>query len=317
MDKLSIIIPVYQNELNLPHTYQALREVLESHKDLFDYELIFIDDGSRDRSFEELMKIYTQEKDRVTLIKFTRNFGQVSAWLAGLSKASGNCIAVISADLQDPPSLLLDMFTEWKNNHKIVLAVREAREDGLFVKVTSRLFYGFMRRYSIGNMPKEGYDYFLIDKKVKDILLKMDERNSFFQGQILWTGYLPKLIYYKRRKRELGKSQWTMFKKIKYFIDGFAGYSFFPIRLISFTGIGVFFLGIILTAVLILQRIFYGTHLMGWTSIMIVLLLLSGFQMLMLGVIGEYLWRNFDETRKRPVYIIERIIGKEPSDSSY
>ena len=313
MEKLSIIIPVYQNELNLPHTYPAIKEELDRNNNIDNYELVFVDDGSTDNSFKELQKIYESDKKHITIIKFSRNFGQVAAWQAGLSNSSGDCMAVISADLQDPPSLISDMFMEWKNKNKIVIAARKHREDSYGSKITSKIFYGLMRRFSPLSVPIGGYDCFLIDKSIRDILLKMKERNAFLQGQILWTGYKPKIIYYNRRKRESGKTQWSIFKKVKYFIDGIFGYSFFPIRLITSAGMVLFLIGTFYSIGLIFQRIYFGTRMVGWTSIMILIVILSGFQMMMMGIIGEYLWRNFDETRKRPLYLIEQI---KKSDNS-
>jgi dolichol-phosphate mannosyltransferase len=152
-----------------------------------------------------------------------------------------------------------------------------------------------------------GYDFFLIDRSIVDLLLRMDERNRFLQGQILWLGHHPKLIMYERRKRELGKSQWSLSRKIKYFIDGFVAYSFFPIRMVSVIGIAMFFVGLILSAIIAVQTIVFGTQAVGWSSLMVALLTLNGLQMMMIGVMGEYLWRNFDETRKRPLYLIEHV----------
>ena len=306
MKRVSIVIPVYQNELNIAPTYEALTAKL-AQAGGFDYEIVFVNDGSTDNSWAELLKVYDADPERVTLINLLRNFGQVPAMLAGFANATGDCIVAMSADLQDPPAIVLEMLGEWQRGHKLVVATREARHDGLAAKLSSKLFYRMMRKFALPNMPLGGYDFFLIDRSIVDLLLRMDERNRFLQGQILWLGHHPKLIMYERRKRELGKSQWSLSRKIKYFIDGFVAYSFFPIRLVSVIGIAMFFVGLILSAIIAVQTIVFGTQAVGWSSLMVALLTLNGLQMMMIGVMGEYLWRNFDETRKRPLYLIEHV----------
>ena len=305
-NRVSIVIPVYQNELNIAPTYQALKSELEKLS-FFEFEIVFVNDGSTDNSWHELLQVYNADPEHITLINLLRNFGQVPAMLAGFANATGDCVIAMSADLQDPPVLILEMIEEWKRGHKLVVATRESRRDGYLNRLTSQMFYRLMRKFAIPNMPVAGYDFFLIDRSIVELLLQMDERNPFLQGQILWMGHPPKLIHYERRKRELGKSQWSLSRKIKYFIDGFVAYSFFPIRLVSVIGIFVFFFGLILSAIIVVQTILFGTKSVGWSSLMVALLTLNGLQMMMIGVMGEYLWRNFDETRKRPLYLIETI----------
>jgi polyisoprenyl-phosphate glycosyltransferase len=305
-NKISIVIPVFQNELNIAPTYEALKSEMEKI-DFFEFEIVFVNDGSTDNSWHELLQVYNADPERITLINLLRNFGQVPALLAGFANATGDCVIAMSADLQDPPAVILEMIEEWNRGHKLVVATRESRRDGYLNRVTSQVFYRLMRKFAIPNMPVGGYDFFLIDRSIVELLLQMDERNPFLQGQILWMGHPPKLIHYERRKRELGKSQWSLSRKIKYFIDGFVAYSFFPIRLVSVVGIAVFFFGLILSAIIAVQTILWGTKSVGWSSLMVALLTLNGLQMMMIGVMGEYLWRNFDETRKRPLYLIENI----------
>jgi dolichol-phosphate mannosyltransferase len=305
-NRVSIVIPVYQNELNIAPTYQALKSELEKLS-FFEFEIVFVNDGSTDNSWHELLQVYNADPEHITLINLLRNFGQVPALLAGFANATGDCVIAMSADLQDPPAVILEMIEEWKHGHKLVVATRESRRDGILNRLTSQVFYRLMRKFAIPNMPVGGYDFFLIDRSVVELLLQMDERNPFLQGQLLWMGHPPKLIHYERRKRELGKSQWSLSRKIKYFIDGFVAYSFFPIRLVSVIGILVFFFGVILSAIIVVQTILFGTKSVGWSSLMVALLMLNGLQMMMIGVMGEYLWRNFDETRKRPLYLIENI----------
>jgi glycosyltransferase involved in cell wall biosynthesis len=311
---VSIVIPVFQNELNIPHTYQALRAVLDESIALINYEILFVNDGSTDNSLEELLNVYESDSKHVSIINLQRNFGQVSALMAGISSCSGDCVIAMSADLQDPPAIISEMVQQWSLGHKLVLAVRESRDDSYFNKLTSKAFYKLMRRFAIPNMPVGGFDFFLMDRSVIEILLRMEERNLFLQGQILWPGHHPKIIYYERKRRELGRSQWSVSRKITYFIDGFVAYSFVPIRLISVTGMIAFLVGSITSIFIVVDRLLNGTKMVGWSSLMVTILIMNGLQMMMSGVMGEYIWRHFDETRKRPLYVVESI--KERRDQA-
>jgi dolichol-phosphate mannosyltransferase len=306
---LSLIVPVYYNEENIPVTWAAVSETLAALPKGMEWEIVFVDDGSGDASYEKLVELQEREPDRVRVVKFTRNFGQVAAILAGLQRAAGDCCVVMSADLQDPPELINAMVERWNDGEKkIVIAHRENRQDGVFARLTSRTFYRLMRRYAIPTMPVGGFDFFLIDRHVVDIINETNEKNSFLQGQVLWTGYTPELIPYTRRKREIGTSRWTLSKKLKYFIDGFVTYTETPIRMITIIGLSVSVLSFAYASLIFILRIFWGIPLQGWAPIMITLLGLGGIQLVMLGVIGEYVWRNNHETRKRPAFVIESLL---------
>lgn len=312
MKKISIVIPVFYNEENIPDLYVALLAEINQFKKDYHYEIIFVDDGSGDKSYQELLKVYERNPEHVKIIKLSRNFGQVAAIQAGFSHSSGDAVIVMSADLQDPPEMMHEFLREWDvNQYEIVLAVRTGRDDNFRSRFFSKIFYSFMKKFALKNLPKGGFDYFLISKKVLNILTQMNEKNSFLQGQILWTGLRSKLIPYKRMKRELGTSRWTTSKKIKYFIDGIMTYTYFPIRFISISGIFISLIGFAYAALIFILRLTRNIPIKGWAPLMIVILILYGFQMLMLGMIGEYLWRNYDESRKRPLFIIEKIVEKE------
>ena len=272
-----------------------------------EFEIIFIDDGSRDNSLNELHEIKKQYKN-IKIIQFTRNFGQVSAMMAGYKYSDGDIIINISADLQDPPELMIRMIDLYLNEKKdIVICKREEREENFYRRFASYIFYKIMQKLSFSNMPAGGFDYVLISRRVKECLLDMKEANQFWQGQILWTGFNTEFIPYKRQKRFSGKSRWTFSKKIKYLLDGVMAYSYFPLRLMALLGIVLFFSGI-LYAIIITVNYFWGNvPFKGWTPIMILILVLSGIQMLMLGIIGEYLWRTLDQVRGREKYIIEKV----------
>lgn len=307
INKLSIVIPVYYNELNIQDLYKALEKEVLNRKE-FRSELIFVDDGSKDSSFELLKELRKKDK-RVNIIKLAKNHGSHIAILAGMSFASGDCLTMITADLQDPPEIINRMFDKWVKGNKVVLAVRKGREDSLIQSFLSNSYYKLFKKLALSRMPEGGFDCFLIDKDVVDILVKMQEKNSSLMGQILWSGFEPALIYYTRRKRKAGKSRWTFSKKVKYFADSFVAFSYFPIKLVSSIGMLISILGFLYALFILANKITRGINVEGWTSMMIIFLIISGVQLLTVGIIGEYLWRNYDETRKRPIFVIEKKIG--------
>lgn len=308
---LSVVIPVYYNAGNIPVTWQALVDALARLPDDTQWEAIFVDDGSGDGSYDALLAVHAASPDRVRVVKLTRNFGQVPAILAGLHAAQGDACAVMSADLQDPPELLVEMVRRWRHEgYKIVLATRSTRQDGAFAGWTSRIFYRSMRRFAVPNMPEGGFDFFLLDRKVVDLMSRIEERNTFLQGQILWTGFPPSVIPYARRPREIGRSRWTPSRKLRYFIDGFVTYTEAPIRLITLIGMGVSVLSFAYAALIFVLRLLWGIPIEGWAPLMISVLGLSGVQLIMLGIIGEYLWRNLRETRRLPNFVVESIIER-------
>lgn len=303
---ISIVIPVYRNESTLSPTYDSIKAALQRFSKKFNYEFIFINDGSDDNSLAELLTIKKHDK-RVTIISFIRNFGQVSAIYAGFAHARGEALITISADMQDPPCLIDEMIKKWQEGYMVVACARVDREDTILSRVSSKIFYRLIK-VSMPAMPNGGFDFFLLDQKVYKEIESLNEKNSFVQGAILWLGYKPYFIPYKRMRRRIGRSQWTSGKKIKYLIDGLITTSYLPIRVMSFMGILTSFVGFLYAIVVILARILNQTPFKGYTPIMVVLLIVSGLIMTMLGIIGEYLWRIYDEIRKRPKYIIKDIL---------
>lgn len=300
---ISIIIPVYRNEGSINPTYINLKAVLEDVSDTYDYEIVFINDGSDDNSLNELFTIKKIDPN-VRIIDFVRNFGQVSAIHAGFEEATGDLLINISADMQDPPTLISDMIKKWEDGYKVVACSRVDREDDFISRVTSKMFYHLIK-VSVPKIPEGGFDYFLLDKTVYKKIFSLNQRNSFLQGDILWFGYETYFIEYKRLKRRVGISQWTIGKKIKYFIDGLINTSYLPIRFMSFIGLITSIMGLMYSITVFLIWLFKGTPFKGYAPIMMVLLITSGLIMVMLGVVGEYLWRTYDEVRKRPKFIIK------------
>ena len=304
MALISIIIPIFNEEDNLPILHQKLNKITENSK--HNFEFIFVDDCSSDSSFP-ILKELSSKDSRVKIIQFSRNFGSHAGCLAGLINSKGNACAFISADMQDPPELIQRLIEQWENGHEIVMGVREGEENP--VSFFSGLYYLLVRKFALKNMPEKGTDVFLIDRKVVDTITDMKEKNTSIFGLLLWSGFSQAFIPYKREHRQKGSSKWTFGKKMKLFIDTFISFSYFPIRLISFIGIVVAVTGFVYAAVVIANRLFFSKAIEGWASLMVVLLLVSGVQLLMLVILGEYLWRSFDESRKRPPFIIKNMMG--------
>ena len=310
MKTVSIVIPCYFNELNLLKTYKVLKEdVLDKRPDM-QFEVICVDDGSKDNTLGVLKDLQALDS-RIKIIKLSKNFGEFRAILAGLTHAGGECMAVMSADLQDPPYLITEMIQAWENGEKVVIAARTDRKENWLKKLLAHTYYWFLRKLVIEDYPKYGFDFFLIDKQVAQILVDMKEKNSTIYVQLIWTGFKPKVIDYIREDREDGKSMWTYWKRINLFIDTFIVFSYKPIRLISGLGILMSIFGFISAIYFIFEKVFLHNDVAGWTSLVVAVLVLAGVQLIMLGIIGEYIWRNLDETRKRPVFIVDEIIIKE------
>ncbi|AOZ93309.1 glycosyltransferase family 2 protein [Paenibacillus crassostreae] len=303
--KFSIVVPVYFNGLNIPITIPKLQGLQGLLPDC-ELEFVFVDDGSKDNSLQLLLE--AKELDpRIKVIKLSRNFGSMSAIQAGLEYVTGDCVGIISADLQDPPELFRDMISLWQTGKKVVLATRSQRDESLSQRMFSNSYYYLLERFALENYPKGGFDFVLIDKQVVHEILEMKEKNTNIMSLIYWTGHERELIPYVRQERKLGKSRWTLSKKIKLFVDSFVSFSYMPIRFMSFIGLITaiisFFYGIFVT----ICTLFGLIELQGWTTIIALITFLLGIIMTMLGIIGEYLWRILDESRKRPSYIVDEV----------
>ena len=304
----SVVIPVYFTEGSVGPSFQALLDEVIERTPERRAEVIFVDDGSGDNSLEELLALRRAHPSLVRVIKLTRNFGQVGALYAGFTYARGRCVVMVSADGQDPPHLIRDMLRgHFEEGFEIVACAREGRDESLYRVLTSRMFYWAMRRLTFPDMPKGGFDFVLMGRRALQVMLANPEAHPFLQGQILWTGFPTKFISYRRRQREVGVSRWGFGKKVTYLIDGVMSYSFVPIRLISLIGIIVACLGFLYAISIFIIKLVWGLPVQGWAPIMIVILVMGGMQMVMLGVIGEYIWRTLAQSRQRPAYVVDRV----------
>lgn len=302
--KISIVIPVYFNEDNLKPLYADLCKKLFIHTD-YEWELVMVDDGSQDKSYSVLEELAAQDK-RIHIYGLSRNFGSHAAILCGLSKCTGDCAVVKAADLQEPTELVLDMVDSWQKGNNVVLAVRKDRQEGKGQTMFANLYYWLVRKAALPQMPKGGFDVYLLDRKVVNVLMQLDEKNSALTGQILWSGFRTDKVYYTRLQREIGTSRWTLKKKVRLVSDTLFSFSTLPIMIVSAIGT-ISCSGAVLWAILVLIFKLIGIiHVSGWATLFIFNLFSFGVIMLTLGILGSYLWRTFDASRSRPPYIIER-----------
>jgi len=304
--KVSIVIPVYRNEKSLHKTYAEIKNLFNEKLATYTLELIFVNDGSDDDSLDILKKLHSNDK-RIKIISFTRNFGQVHAVTAGYQRATGDLISTISADLQDPIELIAEMVNKCEQGSDVVICHRIKRNDDFLSKLFSRVAYG-MLRVSAPKMPIGGFDYVMLKRRAMDTINMFGSKTRFYPSDILWCGYQVSMIPYERRKREEGKSQYSFWKKFKVFLDAILDTSYLPIRLISLAGALLSLLGFIYTFLVVLAWFNNKTPFSGYAPIIISVLVVGGLNILMLGVIGEYIWRIYEEVRKKPSYVINEII---------
>lgn len=313
MNKLSIVIPVYYNQDNLRPLYEDMKQKLFGKGD-FEYELVFVDDGSKDNSWAVLNELAEQDPN-VRIYRLSRNFGSHAAILCGLAHCTGDCAAVKAADLQEPTELILEMYESWKKGNNVVLAVRKDRQESMKQTMFANLYYWMTRKMALPNMPKGGFDVYLLDRKVIEVVERMDEKNSALTGQILWSGFKTDTVYYTRLAREIGTSRWTLKKKIKLVSDTLFSFSNLPITVVTIVGFFSFAISIVWALVVFFSKLLGNISVSGFTTMFIFQLLSFGIIMMTMGLLGGYLWRVFDASRNRPVYIVEEDIADKRNRS--
>lgn len=304
--RCSLVVPVYNEEANIPPFYAALTRVLDGLE--FDAEIIFVDDGSTDQSYEVIGQLAGTDR-RVKCLKFSRNFGSHAAITAGLRRAAGGFAVMISADLQDPPELIPQLIRLWRKGYHVVWAVREGRDDPFAKKLFAAIFYRLFRRIGLQDYPTHGMDFGLFDHRVLDTIRNLNEVNRFITAMVVWLGFRQAQVPYHRRARHSGQSKWSFGRRVKYAIDAIVSFSYVPIRFISYTGLAVSIISFIYAGILIFRRFVYGLGGAGWPSIMVTILFIGGLQLIMLGVLGEYIWRALEQVRGRPLYVVMDQIG--------
>ncbi|MFB7140167.1 glycosyltransferase family 2 protein [Gottfriedia sp. NPDC056225] len=311
--KYSVIIPMYNEEAVIQETYRQLKKVMNSAGD--PYELIFINDGSKDGSVD-IIKDYYSWDQTVKLIDFSRNFGHQIAISAGMDYASGEAVIIIDADLQDPPSLILDMIGRWKEGYEVVYAKRIKRNgETIFKKWSAAMFYRILRASTDILIPVDTGDFRLMDRKVCDEMKQLSENNRFVRGLVSWVGFRQTAIEYERDERLAGETKYPLKKMIKLCLDGITSFSYKPLKLAGYLGAILSSLGFVYMIYVIYLALFTDSVIKGWSSLISIMLLFNGFVLIILGILGEYVGRIYDETKGRPLYIVRELQGLEKEKS--
>jgi len=314
--ELSIIIPVYNEEAVLP----ALRDRLCSFVDRLSplqAEIILVDDHSSDRS-PQILRDFCEQNPLFRYARLAKNCGSHIAVMAGLARSRGQCAVFLAADLQDPPELILQMLEVWRRGHHVVWAVREEREGvSGFDVVLANTFYRLLNVLGEVNLPPKGSDFALLDRQAIDALLQSAGSDVSLSGEIARLGFSSEQIQYTKERRAAGISKWTLKKKLKAVADAFVSFSYAPLRAMSFLGIGCSVVGFVYALLVIILRLKSKTPIQGWASLIVVVLVLGGLQMMMLGVLGEYLWRTLEAARNRPTYFLEETSEMNSSNETH
>ena len=301
---ISIIVPVSNEAEVLPEFHSRIMPVLESLEESF--ELLFVDDGSRDGSVE-IVSEFADTDHRIGLLALSRNFGKEIAMTAGMDHVSGDAVVIIDADLQDPPELIPELVNNWRAGYDNVFAQRSAREgESALKRGSAHLFYRMINRLSEVPIPKDTGDYRLLSRRAVEDLNQLREQHRFMKGLFAWVGHRQKAVHYRREPRYAGQSKWDYWRLWNFALEGITSFSTAPLKLATYLGITTAF-GAFCYAVIIIQKTLrYGNPVDGWSSLMVVMLFLGGVQLLTLGIVGEYVGRTFDETKNRPLYIVGR-----------
>ena len=312
MKKVSAVIPMYYEEDVANECYNRMKNVFKEIENYYEYEIIFVNDGSKDKTFEILKEIAKKDKN-VKIISLSRNFGLQAAVTAGLKYITGDCVLILDADLQDPPELLPEMLTKWQEGYDVIYGKRKKREgESIFKLLTAKTFYLTLNKLSDIEIPKDTGDFRLVDKQVVDVINSLPEHNKFLRGLFSWVGFNQYAYEYERKERLAGKTKYPLNKMIKLASDGIISFSTKPLKMVGRLGIFSVILSIGILIYSMISFIFKLHNLTaGWTSIMCTVTFLSGIILISLWMLGEYISRIYDEVKGRPEYIIENKINIE------
>lgn len=302
MPSIDIIVPVYNEQDVLPLFKKRIKAVMQSCD--ITWRVIFVDDGSSDDSLAQ-MKTINEADGRFGYLSLSRNFGKEYALTAGLDHASADAAVVIDVDLQDPPELIPDMIAQWHQGYEVVYATRKARHgESMAKKATASWFYRIINSMSKIDIPKDTGDYRLMSRKAYTAVNKLRERNRFMKGLFAWVGFKQKQLYFEREPRAAGETKWNYGKLWRFALDGITSFSYLPLRFATWIGMTVASFAFLYGAVIIIKTLFLGNDVPGYPSLMVVILFLGGIQLTALGIIGEYLGRMFNESKQRPLYLV-------------
>ena len=309
MKKISVIVPMYYEEKVAEECYNRLTNVLKNIKD-YEYEIIVINDGSKDKTLEILEKL-AQNDENLKVISFTRNFGHQAAVTAGLKYVTGDAIVIIDADMQDPPELIPEMLKLWEDGNEIIYGKRKTREgETAFKLLTAKMFYNTLNALSDVEIPKDTGDFRLVDRKVVDTINLLPEHNKFLRGLFSWVGYKQTAFEYERKERFAGKTKYPLKKMLKLASDGIISFSNKPLKIVGGLGIISIIISICILIYALLSYIFKLNNLSsGWTSLMVAITFFAGVQLLSMWIMSEYIGRIYDETKQRPQYIVDKKIN--------
>lgn len=311
MKKISVVIPMYYEEEVANECYNRTKAVLNGLQN-YNHEIIFVNDGSKDKTLSILKEIASKDEN-AKIISFSRNFGHQAAVTAGLKYVTGDCILIIDSDMQDPPELLVDMLKLWEEGNEVIYAKRKTRKgESKFKLMTAKMFYKVLNGLSDVEIPKDTGDFRLVDRKVVDVINSMPEHNKFLRGLFSWVGFEQKPIEYERQERFAGKTKYPLKKMLKLASDGIISFSTKPLKIIGGIGIASIFVSFVLLVYAILSYIFKWNNLAsGWTSLMVAITFFAGVQLVSIWMISEYIARIYDDTKKRPEYIVNEKINIE------
>lgn len=303
----SILVPMYNEEEVIEETYHRLKNVMDKIGE--SYELVFVNDGSKDKSAQIISELVKTDEN-IRLIDFSRNFGHQIAATAGLDYVQGQAIVIIDADLQDPPEVIPQMLEKWREGYDVVYGKRLKRQgETAFKKASAHVYYRILGALTDGNIPRDTGDFRLIDRKVCEAIKRLPEKNRFLRGMVNWVGFNQVAVEYVRDERWAGETKYPLKKMLKFAADGIFSFTYKPLKLATYIGLFLSVIGFIYLLVVLFQKLFTDTALTGWASIMAVSLVFHGITLVILGIIGEYIGRIYEEVKGRPLYIVKETIG--------
>ena len=303
----SVVVPIYNEQETLPELARRLLRVMDSLP--APYEVLLVNDGSKDRSLE-ILRGLVEAHDRVRVISFSRNFGHQAALYAGLCRAKGRAVILMDGDLQDPPEVIPRLIDRWQEGHEVVYAVRRHRKEGLAKRVAYAVYYRLLHRMAYVSIPLDAGDFSLMDRRVVDLLRRMPERNKFLRGLRSWVGFSQSSVEYERDARFAGEAKYTTAKLFRLAFDGLVSYSYAPLRVSYLFGLLISIFSFVLGGIYFAQKLFTDRSIpQGFTTLAILILLLGGIQLLVVGLMGEYIGRIYDEVKRRPEYVEGETLG--------
>lgn len=304
----SVVIPVFDEAEVLPEFHRRLSAVMDL---LGTWEAIYVNDGSRDASLR-LLEAFHRAEHRVAIVNLSRNFGKEIATTAGLEHAGGEAVIVIDADLQDPPEVIPKLVAGWRDGFDMVYAERRAREGEAWLKrATAGLFYRLMQHLGRVQLPRNTGDFRLMSRRVVDAVLQLREQHRFMKGLFAWVGFPTRAVPYDRAPRYAGMTKWNYWKLWNLALEGITSFTVMPLKVATYLGLAVALFAVVFGAQLVIRTLLFGNPVAGYPSMMAVILFLGGVQLITLGIIGEYLGRVFNETKRRPLYLVERFVPSE------